>query len=628
VKLVIGAWKVLVAIKDGLVLVAMLLFFVLMFAALSMGPKPAMVRDGALVLDLKGSVVEQPEEIDPVDQVSGGSRARQYRLRDVLRALDAAKDDSRVKALVLDLDHFNGGYPAAMSEIAAAIGRVRAGGKPVLAYATSYTDDAYLLAANASEIWVDPLGGALFTGPGGTRLYYKGLFDKIGVTAHIYRVGTYKSAVEPYFRNDMSPEARENYVELYGSILSQWREAIEKARPRAKIADFLTKPDQMMAAAGGDIARANLAAGIVDRLGDRVAFGKHVAELVGGDASKPAGYYNATKLTTFLAAHPAPTGGDAIGVLTIAGDIVDGKAKAGSAGGDTISKLLLDGLAQKNLKALVVRVDSPGGSALAAETIRRAILEAKARKLPVVVSMGSLAASGGYWVSTPGDVIFAEPNTITGSIGIFGVIPTFEKTLAKLGLGADGVTTTPLTAQPDVLRGTNEAVDHVIQSTIEAGYGRFTGLVAQSRHMTVAKVDSIGQGRVWIGGLAHQVGLVDRFGGIDDAIAEAARRAKLDPKSVHPVYLEKQPSTLSKLIASLLQNDDDNAAADAEGKDVFSRIAAGRRAIFAQAVGDARRLAFGSAVQVRCLECAGFGPAQASASDEALMRQLLLRARQ
>jgi len=628
VKLVIGAWKVLVAIKDGLVLVAMLLFFVLMFAALSMGPKPALVRDGALVLDLDGSVVEQPEEIDPVDQVSGGGRARQYRLRDVLRALDAAKDDSRVKALVLDLDHFSGGYPAAMSEIAAAIGRVRAGGKPVLAYATSYTDAGYLLAANASEIWVDPLGGALFTGPGGSRLYYKGLFDKIGVTAHVYRVGTYKSAVEPYLRNDMSPEARENYVELYGSLLSQWREAIEKARPRAKIADFLTKPDQMMAAAGGDIAKANLAAGIVDKLGDRVAFGKHVAELVGGDASKPAGYYNATKLATFLAAHPAPSGGDAIGVLTIAGDIVDGRAKAGSAGGDTISKLLLDGLAQKNLKALVVRVDSPGGSALAAETIRRAILEAKAQKLPVVVSMGGLAASGGYWVSTPGDVIFAEPNTITGSIGIFGVIPTFEKTLAKLGLGADGVTTTPLTAQPDVLRGTNDAVDHVIQSTIEAGYSRFTGLVAQSRHMTVAKVDSIGQGRVWIGGLAHQVGLVDRFGGIDDAIAEAARRAKLDPKSVHPVYLEKQPSTLSKLITSLLQNDEDSAAADTEGKDAFSRIAASRRAIFAQAVGDARRLAFGAAVQVRCLECAGLGPTQASPRDEALMGQLLLRAGQ
>lgn len=540
-KLVRGAWKILVGIKDFLVLVFMLLFFTMLFAALSAKPNPGSVRDGALLVALDGALVEQPEEVDPFSRLGGGGAVKQQRLRDVVRALDAAKTDSHVKAVVLDLDRFTGGYPAAISEVAAAIGKVRAAGKPVLAYATAYADDSYALAANASEIWVNPLGGAMFAGPGGTRLYYKGLIDKLGVNAHIYRVGKFKSAVEPYMRSDMSPEAKEADLAMYQQILDQWRQEIAKARPKARVADYLAKPAEIVTAAKGDIAKANLAMGIVDKLGDRLAFGKRVAEIAGAPSGKPAGNFNRIKLADFVAAHPLPTGGDAIGVITVAGEIVDGKAGPGKAAGDTVSAALLKGLAGKNLKALVVRVDSPGGSALASEQIRQAILQAKAQGLPVVVSMGSLAASGGYWVSTAGDTIFAEPNTITGSIGIFGVIPTFEKTLAKIGVGTDGVKTTPLSGQPDIYGGTNAETDALLQSAIEAGYARFIGLVASARKLTPERVNEIAQGRVWIGGTAHQIGLVDRFGGIDDAIAEAARRAKLDPAKVHAVYLEKAP---------------------------------------------------------------------------------------
>jgi protease-4 len=626
VKLVRGAWKLLVGIKDALVLVFMLLFFGVLFAALSARPNKAAIKDGALVLALDGTVVEQPEEVDPFAALGGGSVAKQHRLRDVLRALDTARTDTRVKAVVLDLDRFVGGYPATVAEVGTAIRRVRDSGKPVLAFATGYGDAGYLLAANASEVWTDPMGGALFAGSGGTQLFYKGLIDRLGINVHVYRVGQFKSAVEPYLLTGQSEPSRMANQALYGAIFEQWRNNVTQARPKARIADFLTQPDRVVAGAGGDIAKANLAAGIVDKLGDRVAFGKRVAQIAGVDGGKPAGDFRTIKLDNWIAANPVPTGGSGnIGVVTVAGTIVDGKAGPGTAGGETISKLVLDGLAKKNLKALVVRVDSPGGSALASERIRQAVLQAKARGLPVVVSMGGLAASGGYWVATAGDTIFAEPNTITGSIGIFGILPSFETALAKIGVTADGVRTTPLSGQPDVFGGFTPALDTVIQSSIENGYRRFINLVASARKMTPARVNEIGQGRVWDGGSARQLGLVDRFGTLQDAVAEAARRAKIDPKQARPVYLEKQPDWKAKLAGAFADQERDEAEGG-QARDPLSRLAAERRGLAAMAIGDMRRLANDSAVmQARCLECVAAGPVAPRAADVRLLDLLLAK---
>jgi protease-4 len=615
VKLVRGAWKLLVGIKDALVLILMLLFFGGLFALLSARPATKAISDGALVVALDGRLVEQPRDADPFASLGGGRVTGEVRLRDVVRALDTASSDKRVKAVVIDLDRFTGGYPAAVSEVAAAVGRVRASGKPVLAYATAYLDSSYLIAANASEVWVDPMGGTLFSGPGGSQLYYKGLIDKLGVNVHVYRVGQFKSAVEPYTLTGQSAPAKAANQALYGAIFGQWQEAIAKARPKAKIANYLTEPDKVVIAANGDLAQANLSAGLVDKLGDRTAFGKRVAEIVGAADAKSAGSFKSIKLADWIAANPAPTSGDAIGVITVAGEIVDGKAGPGTAGGETVSKLLLDGLAKKKLKALVVRVDSPGGSVLASEQIRQAILQAKSQGLPVVVSMGGLAASGGYWVSTPADVIFAEPNTITGSIGIFGILPTFENALAKIGVTADGVATTALSGQPDLYKGTTPQFDAVLQSNIENGYRRFITRVSESRKLTPERVNEIGQGRVWDGGTAHQIGLVDRFGTIADAIAEAAKRAKLDPAKVHAVYLEKEPKWTSKLLAAVASSGSEEEDGAAPGGDALSRIAAERRAVFAQAIGDARRLATGSSVQVRCIECTAYAPPAVGADD-------------
>ena len=623
-KLVKGAWKLLVGIKDGLVLIFMLLFFGLIFAALSARPNTT-ITDGALVIALNGTLTEQPAEADPFTALSGGDVPQQYRVRDVVRSLDKAATDDRVKAVVLDLDRFMGGYPADVAVVGEAIRRVRDANKPVLAYATGYSDSAYALAANASEIWTNPFGGVLIAGPGGSQLYYKGLIDQLGINAKVYRVGTYKAAVEPFTRADQSPEAREANQALYGSIFETWRTNVAQARPKAQIAPFLTQPAAVIQAANGDIAGANLRAGLVDKLGDRVAFGRRVAEIAGVARNKPIGSYKQIALNRYIAANPLSKTGEQIGVLTIAGEIVDGSAGPGVAAGDTVAKALLDGMAKNKLKALVVRVDSPGGSVLASERIRQAILEAKRRGLPVVVSMGGLAASGGYWVSTPADMIFAEPNTITGSIGIFGLIPTFEGTLAKIGVTSDGVQTTPLSGQPDILGGTNAEVDAILQANIEQGYRRFVTLVANSRGMSFAAVDRIAQGRVWDGGTARQLGLVDRLGGIDDALAEAARRANVDPANVRAVYLEKEPDAFAQFIASIAQSEDDEEEASEPAGDLFARMGANRRAVFAQAVGDMRRMAMGSSVQARCLECGGIGPARATAQDYRIMDALIAK---
>ena len=623
-RLVRGAWRLLVGIKDALVLCAMLLFFAGLFAALSVRSGGRAVGDGALLLDLDGTIVEQPAQADPIAALSGRAGVHEFRLRDVVRAIDAARDDARVKVVVLDLDKFRGGYPATLSEVADALVRVRASGKPVLAYAGTYTDAGYRLAAAASEVWMDPLGFTLFMGPGGSNLYYKGLIDKLGVNVHVYRVGRFKSAVEPFLRTDQSPESREAIGAVYGSLLDQWKGAIARARPKAQVAAYLADPQALVARANGDFGKLNLATGIVDRLGDRLAFGKRVAELAGAMPNRAAGSFRTIDYDDWIDAHPLSGAGDAIGVVTVAGDIVDGKAAAGSAGGDTIAQYVLDGLANKKLKALVVRVDSPGGSAGASERIRLAVLQAKAQGLPVVVSMGGLAASGGYWVSTAGDVVFAEPNTITGSIGIFGILPTFEKALAKIGVTSDGVKTTPLSGQPDAIGGTTPALDAIFQAGIDQGYRQFLARVATARHMTPQRVDEIGQGRVWIGGTARQLGLVDRFGTLGDAVVEAARRAHLDPTAVHAEYLERKPGWADRLARSIAQRNRDDDG-NGEASDAWSRMAGDRRAIAAQALGDARRLATGAAIQARCIECGGIAPAQASAGDVRLLDLVLAR---
>ncbi|MGC1468075.1 MAG: signal peptide peptidase SppA [Sphingorhabdus sp.] len=595
-----GVWRFLVGIKDGLALLFLLVFFGMLYALLSAGPNPGAVRDGALLIELDGFVSEQPAAIDPVGALlSQRAPMREYRQRDISRALELAVKDHRIKAVVLDLDRFMGGGQTSLAALGERIDAVRKAGKPVYAFATAYSDDGYQLAAHASEIWVDPLGGVLPTGPGGSRTYYKGLFDQLGVKAHIYRVGTFKSAVEPYMRADQSPEAEVAMKALYDEVWEQWRSDVAKARPKAKLDALLADAPAAVEAAKGDLAQLSLANGLVDKLGDRIAFGKYVAAKVGEGREEKIGSFAETRPAALLAAHSPSRDGSPIGVITVAGEIIDGKGGPGVAAGDSVSELIYDALKNDDLKALVVRVDSPGGSVTASEKIRLALAEAKKRKIPVVVSMANLAASGGYWISMPADTIFAEPSTITGSIGIFGVLPSGKEALAKWGVTTDGVRTTPLSGEPDVLGGISPEFDRLAQATIEKGYRDFLTRVAASRKKTVAQVDAIGQGRVWAGGTARQLGLVDRLGGLDDALAEAARLAKLEKGNWHPLYIEPMPDFASALLGGLMP---EPAQAQAP-MDLFGRAAFEQQLVFDRIAADLRLLSGVQGAQVLCLEC-------------------------
>ncbi|APL93726.1 signal peptide peptidase SppA [Sphingobium indicum] len=623
-----GVWRILVAIKDGLVLLFLLMFFGALYAALSWSPKPAQsVGSGALLLKLDGTIVEQPSEIDPMALLSGGSdRAKEYGLADIVAALDAARDDRKVKAVVLNLDGFMGGGQVALARVGKALDAVRAAKKPVFAYATIYSDDSYQLAAHASESWVNPLGGVAITGRGGSGLYYKRLIDKLGVNTHVYRVGTYKSFVEPFTRTEQSPEARQANQALADALWEDWRQEVAKARPRARLAAYVRDPAGLAEAAGGNLAKAAVSAGLVDRMGDEAAFGARVAEVAGDAPDDKAGDFAAIDLKNYMKAHKPANGGE-IGVLTIAGDIVDGEAGPGTAAGDTIAALLRKALAEKDLKALVVRVDSPGGSVMASEKIRSAIMEAKSEGLPIVASMGNVAASGGYWVSTPADVIFAEPDTITGSIGVFGILPSFEGTLAKIGVTTDGVKTTPLSGQPDIAGGTTPEFDRIMQMGVEDIYGRFVGLVAQSRRKTPQQIDAIAQGRVWDGGTARQIGLVDRFGGLEEAVAEAAKLAKIDPAKARPYRIAREPDKFAEFVQSIMDREDEDDAGAPEamvGRDLLGRQAIVQRNWALQAVADVRALVSGAGVRADCLECRGYGAPRVAKTDERGLAALLL----
>jgi protease-4 len=614
-------WRLLVGVKDALALLFLLMFFTLVYMVLVSRPSPGAVRDGALLLDLNGSVVEEVSPIDPLNALlSSAIPTKEYAARDIVRAIDEAAKDDRIKALALDMSTFLGGGHVHMQEIGEALDRFRAARKPIFAYAVAYADDSMLLAAHASEVWVDPMGGAAITGPGGERMYYKGLLDRLGVKAHVFRVGTYKSAVEPYMLSEMSPEARENYAQLYGSVWQEWQANVKRARPQANIARVTGDIPAWLAASHGDLARAALEAGLVDKIGTRVAWGERVAEVAGDDDwDDMPGAFAHTELDAWLEETKPDEPGAKIGVITIAGEISDGEAGPGEAGAERITKLLDDAL-DDDLKALVVRVDSPGGTVTGSEAIRRAILRHKADKIPIVVSMGNVAASGGYWVSTPADRIFAEPETITGSIGIFGVVPTFEDALGQWGVTTDGVRTTPLSGQPDLFAGFTPETEAVLQASVEAGYERFLALVGQSRKMTRDRVDELGQGRVWDGGSARQLGLVDQFGDLDAAIAYAADKAGLDEGDWHAEYLGADEDRYAPLFRRIFRDDDSKAV----GGDMFGLFARREHDATARVLADLQGLLEARGIQARCLECPAPLPHAAARPPQGWTSQILV----
>ncbi|MFN8094247.1 MAG: signal peptide peptidase SppA [Vicinamibacteria bacterium] len=542
-------------------LVVNLVFFGLLAALVvaAWSARPKVPAGAALVLRPQGTIVEEVAGGGPLERLAAeraGAGARETLLRDLLDAVRLAKDDARIKVLFLDLDAMSGAGLTKLRDLGAVIAEFRKSGKKVVAYADSYAQGPYYLAAQADEVYLHPQGMVLLEGYGRWRNYYKEGLDRFGVSVHVFRVGEYKSAVEPYLRDDMSPEAREMSLDAYGDLWRDYLGDVAKAR-KLQPADVQALVDGLpdrLRAAGGDMARLAKEARLVDTVAPRDAVRQRLIALVG--AEDDGRTFRQVDQQAYLVARAGDrrrgaARGDAVAVVVAKGDILDGRQPAGTVGGDSTSRLIRRAREDASVKAIVLRVDSPGGSAFASEVIRRECELARGAGKPVVVSMGSLAASGGYWISTASDEIWAQPETITGSIGIFGVFPTVERPLAKyLGIHTDGVGTTRFSdaLRPD--RALDPAVADVIQQSIDHGYEEFLAHVAKARKMTRDQVDRIARGRVWSGEDAKTIGLVDQLGGLDQAIESAGRKAKLPPG--HRVfYVEPEKSFRDRLSEAL-----------------------------------------------------------------------------
>jgi protease-4 len=600
-----GVWGFLVGVKDALVLMFMLLLFGLLWAGLSSRAPRISVPDGAaLNIDLDGVLVDQATERSPLALVSGEPLIPETDTAALVRAIDFAADDSAIRMITLDLDGFVGGGAANLESVGKALARFRAKGKPVEAWATAYGDDGYYLAAHAGKVGLSPLGAVLISGPGGSGLYFKEALDKLKVDVEVFRVGTYKSFVEPFTRNESSPEAKAADQALADDLWAGWRAGVEAQRPRLDMAATVASWPQRIAGANRDQAVLARDAGLVDVVMSETdwhaALRKTLGE--GDDADRPGDYKRVDARAYLAARSPISDTGPAVAVVHVSGNIVDGEAPPGQAGGATVAALIEDAIADSDVRALVVRVNSGGGSVLASEQIRLAMLEARKRDMPVIASFGPVAASGGYWVGTGADAIFASPSTITGSIGVFGIIPTFERTLKDLGISSDGIATTPFSGQPDILGGLNEPTRALIRGGVVDIYRRFIGLVARARDLPAAEVEKLAEGRVWSGRRAMELKLVDRFGDLDAAVAEAGKRAGIEGRPRVKVMTPPLPF-LVKLLTGV-------EGSEAAPQDALARAVTMSRMRAAAQVETALAVANGPTVQAQCLSCARYGLAR------------------
>jgi protease-4 len=550
-----GIFRGLDILRRFLHLVLLLVIFGIVVGALRT-TIPHVADHSALVIAPSGEIVEQLSG-SPVDQAlarAQGQGQQETLLWDLIDAIKAAKEDTRISALVLDLNYMSGGGQPTLAELVAAIRDFRSSGKKVVAHAGTYLQESYFVASAADEVYVDPLGLVGIDGYERYRTYYKYLFDKLGVEVNVFRVGAYKSAAEVYVRNDMSAEDREESLAYLNALWLNYRTAVAEARGirPEDIAAYVENLVPAMLAAKGDAAKVALEAKLVTGIKSGIDVERRLVELVGGDSGRhnirkiEAGgsdsgeSYNSTSLEDYLRVVHAeqrvrPASKPRIGVIVASGEILDGSQPPGAIGGDTTAELIREAREDEDIHAIVLRIDSPGGSVFASEQIYREVRAAQDDGKPVIVSMGDLAASGGYYIASSADEIWAHPSTITGSIGIFGAIPTFQNTLRKIGVSVDGVGTTNLSGQLRIDRPLGEDAKVLLQSFIERGYEEFLAHVAEGRDKSRDEVHAIAQGRVWIGTEAKSNGLVDQLGLFDQAVAAAASRAELEEYDVQRI---------------------------------------------------------------------------------------------
>ena len=528
-----GLWRGLDGLRKALHLIVLLVIFVLIIGLLRSGV-PRIPAKAALLVAPEGQLVEQlsGEPVQRALEEARGQGHAETLLWDLTDSIRAAASDTHIRVLALDLEKFGGATQPTLEELAGALREFRASGKKVIAYGSELTQERYYLAAQADEIYLDPMGFVLIDGYERYRTYFKDALDKLGVGINVFRVGAFKSAVETFTRTSMSPEDREESLAYLTALWSGYQQAVTRARklPADALSRYVDSLAKTVPAARGNAAQVALQAQLVTAVKTRLEAEQRLIDIVGQDDTS--GSFKSVSASDYArvarAAKKMRAGGKPrVGVIVASGQILDGDQPPGVVGGESTARLIRQARLDKQVKAVLLRVDSPGGSVLASEQIYRELLALRAAGKPLVVSMSGYAASGGYYISAPADEIWASPTTITGSIGIFAIIPTVEKTLGKIGVSVDGVGTTALSGQLRIDRPLGEEARVLLQSQINRGYDDFLARVAAGRRKTPAQVDTIAQGRVWAGTDAQRLGLVDQLGSFNDAVKAAARRAKL-----------------------------------------------------------------------------------------------------
>jgi protease IV len=541
-------------------------FIVSIIAGMFGGDLQPIPERGALYLAPSGVLVDQKTYVDPLEQLlsQSGGRDSQTLVREVVEAIDSAAGDSRITHLVLDTDYMAGAGLSKLEEISSALLRFKKSEKPIIALGDNFNQPQYYLAAHADEIILNPMGMVTLTGFSYFGSYYKDALDKLKINVHIFRAGEFKSAVEPYMGNAMSPGVKQERQTLINSLWSSYRQKVESVRglPEGAVDSFIGNLIPNLQQAQGDSAQLALNEGLVDMIAGRTQTLDYLNEVIPGSDGKfdyinLRGYLNNIRLAKLQ-------GGVAkkhkVAVVVAKGSILDGEQPEGNVGGDTLASMLANVRDDENVKALVLRVDSPGGSAFASEIIRDALSAIRDQAIPVVISMGSVAASGGYWISTDADHVMALPTTITGSIGVYGIVPTVEESMAALGIYSDGVGTSGISGLMQLDRAMSPQAEAFFQSGVDGTYNRFLKLVANARDMTTDQVHELAQGRVWTGQQALQLGLIDELGDLKQAIEAAANLAGLDeyavdyrrkPLNVYEQFLSEMNSNVSASLAGL-----------------------------------------------------------------------------
>jgi protease-4 len=553
-----AVWTGANGVRKFLHLLVLLFIFSIVLGALS-STAPRLPSEAALVIQPAGALVEQLEG-DPYDRaIAGlfGEEDPQTLVQDIIDGLEYARDDSRVKAVVLDLRSLRGGGLSKLQRIGIALDDFRTSGKPVIANADFYSQQAYYIASHADEVYMHPEGILLLPGFAVYQNYFKEAIDKLRIDWNIFRVGTHKSFVEPYMRTDMSEEDRTSTTRLLDQLWAYYRNEVAAARGLDVdiIDEFTLNFLENVKKENGDAAAVALRYGLVDGLMTRAAVNSKIVEYVGADRKNPDSY-RAIGLDEFLVQTRLLMGDKArkknVGVVVASGEILTGEQPPGLVGGESTARLLRRAKNDDSVKAVVLRVDSPGGSTFASELIFNEIEALQEAGKPVVASMGSVAASGGYWISMSADRIYANSATLTGSIGIFGMFPTFQRSLAALGITTDGVGTTPWAGQFRLDRQMSEDAKALFQTIVQKGYDDFISKVSRHRELDRDEVDRIGQGQVWTGEDALAFGLVDEIGDIDEAIAAAAELASLETDAYGQKLIEKELSPGEQLAVDLL----------------------------------------------------------------------------